>query len=142
MIAIEGQPRGEPRAVRQQRAEPDVFAIFAPPLRNPLSNRLLELKTAAVHQPHHQRRRGNHLGERGEIEDRVLLRERRLRIAIEPAERLLRQNAPVRPHFENGGGKGTVVDAALDDSSRAPEAGHGANAPLATADTYVLSRLS
>ena len=73
MIAEEGQVRGQPGRVFEQIGDGDGLAIGPAPRRaGARRTRSSSASAARLDRAHHQRRRGDHLGQRGEVVDRVV----------------------------------------------------------------------
>ena len=72
--------------MRQQVADGDVGAIRALPCGNVLADAIVEAEHAALDLLHGERRGREHLGQRRQVEDRVVCRRRRGRLVAEASE--------------------------------------------------------
>ena len=71
VVAVERHPCRQAAAVLQEIADAHVGAITAAPSGQPRRHRIRQAKGLALHELHRERRGDDHLGERGEIEDRL-----------------------------------------------------------------------
>ena len=120
-LAEKRHPRRQTRSVRQQITNGDRVAIAAAPRGEVPANRVVEAHGAALDLLHHERRRREHLRQRGEIEDRVLRRPQSVAIVGERAEGLAPEQPRPVADLDHGGGKSPLRDGGLQDFARARE---------------------
>ena len=88
--------------MRQQVGDGDDLSVLTTPLREPAAHQIIDREAPGVDRRHRDGRRGEHLRERGEIENGIELRRRRLGFATQDAERLLPENAVVTSDIDHG----------------------------------------
>ena len=118
MIPKQRQPGRKARAVGEQIAYGDRFAIGTAPFRYPPRNRIAKTEAAGVHKPRRQRRCDDHLRQRGKIKDGFWGRRRRRRFVTQSAERFAPENVPTRADFDDRRRKRARCDRAVQNGLR------------------------
>ena len=85
----------------QERAQRDLLAIVAAPVVHPAGDRIGERQPSCLEQLHGDGCGRQHFRQRCEIEDRVVLGRGRVRLVVEPAERLPPHDARPMPDFDD-----------------------------------------
>ena len=113
----------------EEIAQPHVRAILAAPFREMARNEIVEREHPALELLHRQRRRRDHLRQRGEIEDRVVGCDGGVGVVRETAERLAPEHLPGAADLNDCGRKGAVGDGVLE---HPPGGGEAQGTRLAT----------
>ena len=100
--------------MREQISDRDTLTISAAPLRQPVCHEVIEGECSGIDGAHRQRRRGNHLGQRRKIEDRLVGRGSGIGQVRQSAKRFAPEDLAPTADFDDGGGKGVRRDRGLE----------------------------
>ena len=114
---VEGAPRREAAAVREELPDRDVRRARPAPFRQIAHHRCIQRNTTLIHELHDQRCRRNDLRQRGEVVDGRKRGTRRV-CGVQLAHAIRRRDANVIPNDRDGAGKRIVCQCARQ---------HGAN---------------